>query len=81
MIHNRISALMQPSKKRPSSPASQLKTVLTPPPNFVPVPLSMLANVSQGQLSWQEQLYRMAYAAAQASVAAAARASDRYRWN
>ena len=78
MIHNRICTFMEPSKKRPTSPP---QTVFSPPPNFVPVPVSMLANVPQSQLLWQEELYRMAYEAAQASVAAAARASDRYRWN
>jgi hypothetical protein len=81
MIHNRISTYMQPSKKRPTfGPAPQPKTVFAPPPNFAPVPLSMLANVPEGQLSWQEELYRMAYEAAKASVAAT-RAADCYRWN
>jgi hypothetical protein len=88
MIRNRISHYMElPPKRSKIVRASQIdgptlpQTVLTPPPNFVPVPVSMLANVPQSQFSWPEELYRLAYEAARASVAAASTASDRYRWN
>jgi hypothetical protein len=82
MFHNRISTYMNAPRKRPQIvPKTLPKTVLGPPPNFAPVPVAMLAHVPQAQISWQEELYRMAYEAARASVAAAANASDRYRWN
>jgi hypothetical protein len=81
MIHNRISTYMQPPKKRRTfHPAPQPQTVFAPPPNFAPVPVSMLAIVPESQISWQRELYRMAYEAAKASVAAT-RAADSHRWN
>jgi hypothetical protein len=51
-----------------------------PPANFAPVPPAMLAQLSQPQMNWQAELYRMAYQAALASVAAATTA-NRARWN
>jgi hypothetical protein len=42
---------------------------LVPPANFAPVPQSLLGDLSKGQLSWQQELYRMAYQSALAAVA------------
>lgn len=86
MMNNRINRYLprhdaQPQSSRPASqkPAPQ-NTVNLPPGNFVPVPTSMLAHVSHEELAWHQELYRLAYQAAQASVAAA-RAANQSLWN
>lgn len=83
MLINRITEYLddvtEPSVSEPGPTAQN--TVMTPPANFAPVPAGLMGPLPQQPISWQEQLYRMAYEAAKAAVEAAARAASRARWN
>jgi len=83
MLINRITAYLEdvpePSISEPGP--SPHNTVTAPPANFAPVPAGLMGPLPQQPVSWQEQLYRMAYEAAKAAVEAAARAANRARWN
>jgi hypothetical protein len=76
MLTNRITRhLNKRSKAKSRSPKTS-----PPPANFASIPPALLGNASHGQMACYEQLYRMAYQAAKASVSAA-RAAQRARWN
>jgi hypothetical protein len=84
MLSNRITSFLDmrdEERKRPMS--APLNSGNVPPANFVTVPADLLRHVPQAQLAWQQDLYRAAYQAALASVAASARAAiaERARWN
>jgi hypothetical protein len=81
MSTNRIASSLSAvnTKRAPRQSGARAAKTLSPPANFVPVPAEMLACFPAGLLAWQEQLYRMAYQAALASVHAAR--CERARWN
>lgn len=93
MLFNRITSYLEDmaepsaSGSAPSGPTSSglgpspINTVTTPPANFAPIPAGLMGPLPSHPVSWQEQLYRMAYEAAKAAVEAAARATNRARWN
>jgi hypothetical protein len=83
MLINRITAYLEDEIELPTSgpgPTAR-NTVNTPPVNFAPIPAGLMGSLPPQQLSWQEQLYRMAYEAAKAAVEAAERAANHVRWN
>jgi hypothetical protein len=83
MLFNRISAYLQDVAETSSTPEpgpTAANTVSTPPANFAPVPAGLMGSLPAQAALWQEQLYRMAYEAAKAAVAAA-RMANRARWN
>ncbi len=83
MLINRITAYLEDETEPPTSGPgpTACNTVTAPPANFAPVPAGLMGALPQENVSWQEQLYRMAYEAAKAAVEAAARAANRARWN
>jgi hypothetical protein len=83
MLINRITSYLEDETETPQSGSgpSASNTVSAPPASFAPVPTGLLSSLPQQQLSWQEELYRMAYEAAKAAVAAAALAANRAQWN
>jgi hypothetical protein len=83
MLINRITAYLDEITESPiseSGPTAR-NTVTEPPAGFAPVPASLMGPLPLQHVSWQEQLYRMAYEAAKAAVDAAARSTKRVRWN
>jgi hypothetical protein len=83
MLFNRITAYLEdmPEASASGPGPTPINTVTTPPANFAPIPAGLMGPQATQSLSWQEQLYRMAYEAAKAAVEAAARAANRARWN
>jgi hypothetical protein len=83
MLINRITSYLEDETETPQSGSgpSACNTANAPPANFAPVPTGLLGPLPQQPVSWQEELYRMAYEAAKAAVAAAALAANRARWN
>jgi hypothetical protein len=83
MLINRITSYLEDETETPQSGSgpSACNTANAPPANFAPVPTGLLGSLPQQPVSWQEELYRMAYEAAKAAVAAAALAANRARWN
>jgi hypothetical protein len=84
MLINRITSYLEDETDtpQPGSGPSACNTANMPPANFAPVPSGLLGSLPQQPISWQEELYRMAYEAAKAAVAAAAlAAANRARWN
>jgi hypothetical protein len=80
---NRITHYLEDETASPQSGSgpSPCNTANAPPANFAPIPTGMLGALPPQHVSWQEELYRMAYEAAKAAVEAAAQAANRARWN
>ena len=97
MLSNRISNYLSAGTEEPGfeRPATRVRSEAVPkvlptpmlppsaPANFAFVPAALFPQAPIDPHSWQAELYRMAYQAALASVAAAARAAwaARVRWN